>query len=55
MFHIDEFTRATWIFLLKEKSKVFNHFKKFKVQVENEKDLQIKCLRLDKGGEYTLK
>lgn len=38
---IDDFTRATWIVLLKEKSKEFNHFKKFKAQVENEQDLKI--------------
>jgi len=27
----DDFTRTTWIVLLKEKSKSLNHFKKFKV------------------------
>lgn len=53
MFLIDDFTRATWIMFLKEKSEVFKHYKKFKAQVENQKDLKVKCLRSDKGGEYT--
>lgn len=53
MLLIDDFTRATWIVLLKEKMEALKHFKKFKAQVENKKDLKIKCLRLDKGGEYT--
>lgn len=52
MLLIDDFTRATWIVLLKEKSEEFKHFKQFKAQVENEKDLKIKFLRSDRGGEY---
>lgn len=53
MLFIDDFTRATWIVLLKENSEAFKHFKKFKAQVENEKHLKKKFLWLDKGGEYT--
>ncbi len=39
--------------LSKEKSESPKYFKTSKTQVENEKDLEIKCLRLDGGGEYT--
>lgn len=53
MFLIDDFTRATWILLLKEKLEVFKCFNKFKAQIENEKDLKRKCLISDRGGEYT--
>jgi len=42
MLLIDNFTRATWIELLKQNLEAFNHFKKFKSQVENEKYLKIK-------------
>jgi len=52
MLLIDDLTRATWIVLLKEKLETFKHFKKFKAQVENEKYLNIKLLRLERGGEY---
>jgi len=44
MLFIDDFTRATWIVLLKENSEAFKHFKKFKAQVENEKHLKKKFL-----------
>jgi len=52
MLFINEFTKATWIMLLKEKSKAFKHLKKFKAQVENEKYLKIKVLRSNRGREY---
>jgi len=52
---IDDFTRMTWVCLLKKKSKSLGCFKIFKEQVENEKKLKIKCLRLDNGGEFTSK
>lgn len=52
---IDDFTRATWILLLKEKLEEFEHFKKFKAQVENEKYLKTKFLRSEKGGEFASK
>ena len=33
---IDEFTRKTWIYLIKQKSKVFFRFKKFKLLCEKQ-------------------
>jgi len=32
---IDDFSRNTWIYFLKKKSKVFDSFKEFKAVVEN--------------------
>ena len=55
MLLIDDFTRMTWVCLLKKKSKAFGCFKTFKEQVENETELKIKCLRSDNGGEFTSK
>nr|GEX68447.1 retrovirus-related Pol polyprotein from transposon TNT 1-94 [Tanacetum cinerariifolium] len=34
-------------------SAVFNTFKKWKAEVENETNLQVKCLKFDNGGEYS--
>ena len=45
----------TCVTFLKEKSEAFEKFKNFKEKVENETNLKIKCLRLDNGGEFTLK
>jgi transposase InsO family protein len=53
MFLIDDYTRMTWITFLKEKSEAFEKFKSFKSLVENDIDLKIKCLRSDRGGEFT--
>ena len=49
---IDEFTRKMWIYLIKQKSEVFNIFKKFKLLSEKQSDKVIKVLRTDGGGEY---
>ena len=49
---IDDYTRKTWIYFMKNKSDVFYYFKIFKNQVENEVNAKIKVLRTDGGGEY---
>ncbi|KAK9928322.1 hypothetical protein M0R45_025465 [Rubus argutus] len=49
---IDDFSRKTWVYFLLEKSEVFYHFKCFKILVEKEIGLSIKCLRTDRGGEF---
>ena len=49
---VDDFTRMTWMFLLKNKSETFNCFQNFKELTENEIDMKIKCLRSDNGGEF---
>jgi len=50
---IDDFSRYMWIFLLKEKSEAFLHFKKFKALAENELGKSLKVFRSDRGGEFT--
>jgi hypothetical protein len=40
----------TWVGFLKHKFEDFEKFKFFKAQVEIEMDLNIKCLRSDRGG-----
>ena len=49
---VDDFGRFTWLFLLKQKSEVFNVFLHFKALVENQFRVKIKTLRTDGGGEY---
>ena len=49
---IDDYSRKVWVYFMKAKSEVFDHFKKFKNQVEKETSMYIKCLRPDGGGEY---
>jgi transposase InsO family protein len=49
---IDEFLRNTWIYFLRNKSKVFDMFKEFKALVENQTEIKIKVLRTDNGREF---
>ena len=48
---IDDFSRKTWIYFLRKKTKVFEIFKEFKSLVENQTEKKIKLLRNDNGGE----
>jgi hypothetical protein len=50
---IDDFTRMTWVYFLKQKSEVFSVFKKFKTFVENQSGCLLKKLRTDNRKEYT--
>jgi hypothetical protein len=49
---IDDHTRKVWVYFMKHKGEVFQHFLNFKVMVDKEKGVNIKCLRFDGGGEY---
>jgi hypothetical protein len=52
---IDDFSRKTWLYMLKTKDEVFSKFQEFKAEVENLTDKKIKTIRYDNGGEYTSK
>jgi len=49
---IDDHKRKVWVYLMKHKGEVFQHFLNFKAMVEKEKGASIKCLRFDGRGEY---
>lgn len=49
---IDDFSRKTYVDVIKRKSDVFDCFVKFKVLVENQLETKIKTLRSDGGLEY---
>lgn len=53
MLLIYDYSRMTWVTFLKEKIEALDKFKAFKVMVENEMDIKIKCLRSNRGGEFT--
>jgi hypothetical protein len=52
---IYDYSRKTWLYLLKTKDKVFNKFQEFKADIENLTNKKIKTLRIDNEGEYTSK
>src|SRR5574338_721645 len=49
---VDDFSRYTWIFFLKNKSDTFENFKIFAKRIQNIKSLKIKNIRSDHGGEF---
>jgi transposase InsO family protein len=52
---IDDYSRKTWLYLIKTKDEIFNKFQEFKVEIENLTNKKIKTLRTDNGGEFTSK
>ena len=51
---VDDLFRLMWVVILENKSKAFGAFKKFKTLAESESNgALIKCLRSDRGGEFT--
>ena len=50
---IDDYSRKTWIYFMKNKDEVFSKFKEFKALIENHTEKKIKTFRSDNGGEFT--
>ena len=50
----DDYSRFDYVYLMKWKSKTFEKFKEFRVEVENQLSKRIKAIRSDRGGEYLL-
>jgi transposase InsO family protein len=49
---VDEFTKFTWVYLLKYKSDTFQVFTQFRSMIDTQFSLPIKILRTDCGGEF---
>ncbi|GJT46782.1 retrotransposon protein, putative, ty1-copia subclass [Tanacetum coccineum] len=48
----DDFSRYGYVYLMKHKHEVFETFKVFQNEVENQLGKKIKVIRFDRGGEY---
>jgi len=49
---VDDFSRATWIFLMSHKSNAFSLLESFILFVANQFDAQVKIIRSDNGQEF---
>ena len=49
---IDDYLRYGYVYLMQRKSEIFDKFKEFRAEVENQLGKTIKTLRSDRGGEY---
>ena len=52
---INDATRKTWVYCIRQKSDVLATFKKWKYLVENESGKILKCIGFNNGGEYCSK
>lgn len=50
---VEDYSKCTWIFLLSDKTQVFNILKNFLAYVHTHFDAKIKYLRSDNGTEFT--
>nr|GFA73528.1 hypothetical protein [Tanacetum cinerariifolium] len=48
----DDFSRFTWTFFLRSNDETSDILKKFITEIENLKDLKVKIIRCDNGGEF---
>nr|GEW03870.1 retrovirus-related Pol polyprotein from transposon TNT 1-94 [Tanacetum cinerariifolium] len=49
---IDDHSRMSWVYFLKQKSESLECFKKFKAMVEKQSGKNVKVLRTDQGGKF---
>ena len=49
---VDDYSRFTWVFFLRDKSGVHGIFKRFAKRAQNEFDVKIKRVRSDNGTEF---
>lgn len=49
---MDEFSRLTWLYLMKFCSELFSHFKTFCVEIKTWFDVPVQTLRSDNAKEY---
>jgi transposase InsO family protein len=52
MLIIDDYSRITWVYFLKEKDEAFEKFKIFKALKETQTGKRLKPVRSDRGGEF---
>ena len=50
---IDDYSRKTWIYFMKNKDELFSKFKEFKAFIENHTEKKTKIFQSDNGGEFT--
>jgi transposase InsO family protein len=49
---VDDYSRYTWVFFLRDKANTYDMFKKLLTRAKNEFDLKVKKVRSDNGSEF---
>ena len=51
---VDDFSRITWLYLMKSHSKLFSHFSAFCAEIQTQFHVSVQTLRSDNTKEYLL-
>ena len=49
---VDDYSRLTWLYLMKNRYELLSHFCAFHAEIQNQFNVSIKTLRTDNAGEY---
>lgn len=49
---VDDYSRLTWLYLMKNRSELLSHFCAFHAEIQNQFNVFIKILRTDNAGKY---
>lgn len=52
---VDDYSRMSFVYFMKQKNEVFKYFREFKAMAEKQKNANIKILRTDNGGKFCSK
>ena len=52
---VNDFSRVTWLYLMKSRSELFSHFTAFCVEIQTQFHVPVKILRSDNAKEYLSK
>jgi hypothetical protein len=52
IFFIDDFSKATWLYLLRSKEEVFDYFFEFVNRIETQHNTKLKTFRSDNGTKF---
>ena len=50
----DDYSRYSYVYLMRRKSETFEKFKEFRAEIKNQFGKHIKAIRFNRGGEYLL-
>ena len=51
---VDDYSRTTWLYLMKNRSKLFSHFRVFCAEIDTQFHIYVQSLRSDNAKEYVL-
>ena len=52
---VDDFSRVTWLYLMKSRPELFSHFTAFCVEIQTQFHVPVQILRSDNAKEYLSK